>query len=189
MGQFLAIGLICEAEVARVYMNNAKATVSDVIDEMQKSQDYDMSMYDVAEQSDIVKFTLKKEILQNNLYSFLREFYPFIYPDANSEYSENYQKIFDLLETDKFDECMNIAENRGNMAFRFDYYAEPQFIYVGKTFKNSIRIETKILNLYYGNGKIVTEGICDIERIFEYCIRRLFKDQPVAQSLRLYISG
>jgi hypothetical protein len=46
-----------------------------------------------------------------------------------------------------------------------------------------------MLNIYYGEGKIFTEGMTDIERIFDYCVRNLFKDKLVAQSVRLYISG
>ncbi|MDR2475884.1 MAG: hypothetical protein LBD45_08520 [Bacteroidales bacterium] len=189
MGRFLAIGLIYEADVFRDEMNSVKADIADVTAEMQKSLGYDIAMYDVVESNDFVEFTLKKEILHTNLYSFLKEFYPIIYSDKSSVYSEEYQKILDLLETDKFDECMNIAKSRSNMTFRFDSYAEPQFMHVGEVFRKSITIQTEIINLYYGYGKIVTEGINDIERIFEHFARKALKNQPIAQTLRLYVSG
>ena len=72
MGQYLAIGLPYQIFVAPEQTYHQTVSLEDVREEMERSQRYDMTLFDGEEKGESRHvFTLKHEVLQEGLLPFL----------------------------------------------------------------------------------------------------------------------
>ena len=125
-------------------------------------------------------------MLETELIPFLEVLYPLVYDER---YADEYKKVLKKLRSTPSSEWIDLAKRKSYVAFQYDEYGESRYINFPKDFQPTIRLSFKSVALYFGHGKISTEGIDDFTDFFNYCIRGTFKEHPIAKSVQVYISG
>ena len=187
MGQFLSIELAQEIVTSREEIRKNNISKEELRQEMEQIMLFDMKLYNETETDKSLIFTLKNQVLEKDLIPFLEVLYPTVYRNQNHD---EYLKLLQELRTTPYTEWIDIAEMKGNYAFRLDKYGESQYIrFSTKNFRPTIRLDIKTLMLYMGEGKIITEGISNLLVFFKHCIIETFKEHPIAKSMYVYITG
>jgi hypothetical protein len=187
MGRFLAMGLAHKLIISLDDLHRNKISNEELRKKIEKDCLFDLKMYDEIEADKYLLFILKNQILKKELIPFLEKLYPIVY---RKEDSNDYLDLLQQLRTTPTTQWINLAETRSNHAFQYDEYGESQYInFSEKDFRPTIRIDFTNLMLYYGYGKIVTEGIYDFLHFFKYCINDTFKEYPIVKSLHVFITG
>ena len=186
MGQYLASGLVYEMKASLDELHKKKISNEELRQEIEQTLLFDLNLYDETETDKALLFTLKNQVLENDLIPFLETFYPMIY--ENSDYEECNDVLKELRST-PVEKWPGLAEEARYMPFRYDKYAESHYIRFSKAFRPSICLDCECLMLYYGWGKIVTEGIDDFLHFFKQCINATFKSHLIAKSMQVYISS
>ena len=186
MGQYLAIGLTHEIIISRKELNQKKISKEELRQEIEKSLLFDMTLYDETETEKDLVFTIKNQVYEDELIPFLKVLYPMVYEDeADGKYNDLIKQLYSTPST----EWVDLAKSNRKIAFRYDNFAESYYISFSKPFLPSICLKFNCLMLYYGNGKIVTEGIYDFLHFFKRCIHETFKDHSIVKSIQIYITG
>ena len=193
MGQFLAIGLPYKIFVTPERTYNRTVSLEDVREEMERSQRYDMNLFD-GEEGDESRhvFTLKHEVLKEGLLPFLESFYPSIYGEPREErpgFPQGYSQALETLRSMPFEQWLDFARKKRNYAFQMDNYAEPQCLEIQKSVRPVVRLQFHCLLLYMGYGKIITEGLDDFTDFFKFCIHETFSEHPIVKAIKIYITG
>jgi len=186
MGQFLAMGLAHEIVVSRDDLKKKKISIEELRQEMEKSLLLDLSLYDETEKDNYLVFKLKDSILETDLIPFLEVLHPLVYGERNAD---EYNEVLKELRSTPSSEWIDLAKRQSFEAFQYDVYGESCYIEFPKAFQPTIRLSVKRVAIYYGHGKISTEGIDEFTDFFNYCIRKTFKEHPIAKSVQVYISG
>ena len=186
MGQFLVMGLAHEIKVSRKRMNEKKILKEELRQEIEKSLFFDLNQYDEKETDDILMFSLKKQVMETDLIPFLEVLFEKVY--ANKGGGDSDEMLKELRST-SYTEWLDLADEKKYYSFQIDPYAEPRYIGIPKPFYPRIDINFNCIMLYYGDGKIATEGIDAFLDFFKYCLCEAFKEHPIAKSMLIYITG
>ena len=186
MGQNLAIGLAYEMRVPLSELRQGNISKKELRQEMEQSLLFDMSLYEASQAKKMLFFTLKNQVLETDLIPFLEAFYPMVYQGSDDE---ECKEVLKKLRSLPVSEWLDMAEEADLTPFQYDRYAESQYITFSKAFQPEILVDCEYLMLYYGNGKIITEGIDDFLHLFKQCIHATFHSHPIAKSMQVYISG
>jgi hypothetical protein len=167
-------------------LRKEKISNEELRQEIENSLSFDLKLYDETETDKYLSFTLKDEVLETGLITFLEAIYPIVYKNRDDgEYQGLLKKIRETPSMDWID----LALKKSYRAFRFDKYAESQYIEFSKPFRPGVSIDFNCIMLYLGYGKIITEGIDDFTDFFKHCIHETFKEHPIVKSIRVYITG
>ena len=184
MGQYLAIGLTHEIITSREELDRKKVSKEELRQEIENTLLFDIKLYDEREEGKNLLFTLKNQVYEEGLIPFLEVLYPNVYKEKG-----DYFGLLEQLRSTPSTKWIELAKKKSETAFRFDNYAESGYINFSKPFLPSICLNYKCLMLYYGSGKIMTEGIDDFLHFFKHCIHETFKDHPIVKSIQIYITG
>ena len=190
MGSYLAIGLPHQIFTTPKDKNSKHVpSLSEVRDEMDRSFMYDMSLFDSEEREGSYVFTLKNELLKEGLIPFLESFYPKVYIGEHYALeNDGYQKALETLRTTFFEQWVDFARDQSNYAFYLSTYPDMQYLEIPKDFRPIVRLRVDYLVLYKGSGKIITEGIDDFIRFFEFCFHEAFAEHPIGKAVEIYIT-
>jgi len=186
MGQYLAMGMVHEISTSIDDLHKKKISSKELQQEIEQTLLFNLQLYDKTEAGDKLLFTLKNQVLETGLIPFLEAFYPIVY-DKQDE--DTYHDLLQQLHSTPSAKWTDLAKNAGHPAFQYDKYAEPRFITFSKAFCPSIRLDFNCVMLYFGYGKILTEGILDFTDFFKHCIHETFKEHPIVKSIQVYITG
>ena len=186
MGQFLALGLTHSIYTSLEELRKKKVTREELLQEMQRFQFFDMSLYHEAETDKHLVFTLKDQMLETGLIPLLESIYPMVYRKPEED---EYPDALKRLRLTPPAEWMDVAREKSNCAFQMDEDAGPRYIRIQKDFLPIIEFGMHCVILYHGYGKIITEGIQDFTSFFNHCIHETFKDHPLAKAVQVYITG
>ena len=121
MGRFLAIGLPYKIFVSPERTYNQTVSLDDVREEMERSERYDMNLFEGEEKGESRHvFTLKHEVLQEGLLPFLDSFYPTIYGKPREErpgFPQGYSQALEALRSTPFEQWLDFARKKSNYAF------------------------------------------------------------------------
>jgi len=185
MGQYLAMGLAHEIIISLDELKSNKISKKELRQGIEESLLIDLKLYDETETKKYRKFTLKNQVLETDLIPFLEVLYPKVY-EGNSEH---YHNLLEKLRSTSSTTWVDLAREKSSVAFQFDDFAESYDIEFAKPFNPTICLNFNYLVLYYGYGKIVTEGIYDFLSFFNHCIHETFKEHPIVKSIQVYITG
>lgn len=183
MGQYLAIGLITECGCSKKKLDQQNVTQDELIGAMKNKLHFDPTIYNLSEANDNYLFTLKPDVLEQQLIPFLEKLYPLLYSD-----STDYQHTLDELKKTPSEEWLNLAEEQQNEAFQIDEYGENEYIYFDKPFKPSAGIFSTSVMLAC-EGKIMMEESGSLFNFFRYCLQQTFINFPISNAIRIYITG
>ncbi|MCL2119175.1 MAG: hypothetical protein FWH27_12190 [Planctomycetaceae bacterium] len=189
MGRFLAIGLPYEIFVAPERTYNRIVSLEDVREELERSQRYDMNLFEGEEKGESRHvFTLKHEVLKEGLLPFLESFYPTIYHKPKDD-GRGYSHALETLRTTPFEQWLDFAREISNYAFQMDTNAESLYLEIQKSVGPIVRLQFHCLLLYLGYGKVITEGINDFANFFKFCMHETFSEHPIVKAVKIYITG
>ena len=180
------MGLAHEIKVSRKRMKEKTILKEEVRQEIEKSLFFDLNQYDETETKDFLKFTLKKQVMETDLIPFLEVLFEKVYDSKGNGESD---ELLEELRSTSYNEWLHLANEKKYTCFQIDLYAEPRYIEFSKPFHPDISVDFNCIMLYYGYGKIVTEGIDDFLDFFKYCLCEAFKKHPIAKSMLIYITG
>ena len=183
MGQYLALGLTHRIAASIEEIRKAKITNEELCQEMQQSFSVGMELYDEKETDTNLVFSLKNEIMETDLISFLKELYPLVY---DAEAMKEYEDVLKTLHSTPPTKWMAAANQKSNFAFQIDDYI--RIIRLSKPFRPEIRLKFSSVILKLGYGKIVTEGISDFAYLFNHCFHETFKKHRIAKAVRAYLT-
>jgi len=193
MGQYLAVGLPYQIFVAPENTYNRIVSLEDVREEMERSQRYDMNLFEGEEKGESRHvFTLKHDVLKEGLLPFLEAFYPTIYGeprDERTDFPRGYSQALEALRTTPFEQWLDFAREKSNYAFQMDDNVETQYLEIQKSVRPVVRLQFHCLLLYIGYGKVITEGLNDFANFFKFCFHETFPKHPIAKAVKIYITG
>jgi hypothetical protein len=180
MGQYLAIGLVTQMSVKKTDVQKTKLSIEELFTKMAPEFHFLPDIYEISEKETMYYFSLKDEIFNNQLISFLEKFYPLVYfsPD-------DYSEVIEFLKTNPQSEWIKWAESRPAEGFQLDDYGIPFYLSV-KSSTIPVFYEAIILSM---EGKISMEEYGRQFLFFKYCIAQTFKELPIAGALQIYITG
>ncbi len=182
MGRFLCIGLNTQLVISRTPYRRPEVSQEEVekaVEQFWVNKDiYDLS---VTEKDWI--YTLKKEAIEKEWLSFLKDFYEMRYTGCGVEKYVN--KALEMLsERSGFEEWMALANERMNPFYQTDKRLD--WVSAGKWVSiYDMQIECVLLSM---DGKIIMECYRDVLRFFTYCVRERLKHYRLAQAVEVYIS-
>ena len=183
MGQYLSIGLVTECGCSKKKLEQQNVTQEELIDGMKNKLHFDPTIYNLSEVNDNYLFTLKPDVLEQQLIPFLEKLYPLLYPD-----SSDYQSTLDALKKTPPAEWLNFAEEKREEAFQIDEYGQNEYFRFDKPFRPSASIFSTSIMLA-AEGKIMMEESGMLFNVFRYCLQQTFINFPIAGAIRIYITG
>lgn len=183
MGCFLAIGLRLTAAIRKKDIDHRQdgVTLEDVLDRV-ANECHLGSIYDMKEEDGYFVYTVKKEILDEELMPFLKKFYSLRYLDdqADSSYVlEDLEKLPDMTSR------LAILENKSYQT----YQEGDEFCYYRiKGLWDDVRLSchNAILSI---DGKIIMECYNDVFKFFRRCIIAQMPEFKLSQALSVWIDG
>ncbi len=182
MGQYLAIGLVIETKVDKEVLIKYKISKDELLESMIQKLHFAPELYDVVENEYFYMFNLKHSVFSEQLIPFLEKFYPVVYSD------DEYKSTLEILKNKESTEWIEYSESRGRDEFRFDKYAECDFIRFPNTFMDIVKVSQKSIMLSI-EGKILVESHHRQFNFFKFCIQQTFSEFSLAKALRVYITG
>lgn len=183
MGRFLATGLMTKISASKKEMEKGKITIDELKEKAEKSLHFDLSLYELSETDNYYIFTLKTEVLAEQLIPFLNDF---LFRIGNS--SEEAQEVIDKLKKHPPENWLKLAEEKSMTYFQDDAYGDPEYLYFLKDFRPSVQLNFDSI-LFAIEGKILMEEYGQQFTFFKYCITQTYKQYPIATALRIYITG
>ncbi len=182
MGQFLATGLIINCYTSKMELQKNNITKEVLFAEMQSKLYFDTSIFDLSEKDDYYIFTLKSDVLENQLIPFLQKYYPYFYND-----SEYYDDVIAELKETPASEWLEYADGKPEEAFQTDKYGTSENLFIGKPeVRIKLGFKTILLSM---EGKIAMECYGKHFRFFQYAIQQMFFEFSIAKAMRVYITG
>ena len=183
MGRYLAIGLVTECGSSKIKLEQQNVTQEELIDGMKNKLHFDPTIYNLSEVNNNYLFTLKPDVLAQQLIPFLEKSYPLLYSDTT-----DYQQALDALKKTSPEQWLNLAEQKQEVAFQIDKYGQNEYFRFDKPFRPSASIFSTSVMLA-AEGKISMESSGMLFNVFRYCLQQTFINFPIAGAIRIYITG
>lgn len=184
MGCFLAIGLRLTAAIRKKDIDHRQDGVSleDALDRV-ANECHLGDIYDRTEEDDYIVYTVKKEILDEELMPFLKKFYSLRYPEGaqadSSHVLEDLEKLPDTASR------LAVLEKKSYQS----YQEGDEFVYYSiNGLWDDVRLSCRnaILSV---DGKIIMECYDDVFRFFRRCIAGQMPEYKLSQALSVWIDG
>ena len=180
MGTYMAIGIVTKMAISKSALAEMKSNIDDIQKNISKEFNIDFDIYTVKEKDNYNIFTLKDDIIEEQLKPFLTEIYPDIYSDSN--YYENILKDLDGLKADKI---IEFAKEKSEEAFQYDNYGSRDYFYGSFGRCLEISYETIMISM---EGKISMECYGKHFKFFKSCILKGYPQYNIAKALKVYIT-
>ena len=183
MGRYLIIGLKLEACVYKDRINkyvSERRTKTDILAELENTLRLG-SEYDRKEEEDCYTYSLKQEICDKELLSFLKCFYDLRYIGENRESDTVMEKLSALSPQER----LNLLEQK-----RFECFQEDEkthYCYLDNCGWFEIPVYTRKIVLSM-DGKIIMECYNEILDFFRRCIAKQLEDFRLTKALDVYLS-
>ena len=183
MGRYLIIGLKLEACVYKDRINkyvSERRTKTDILAELENTFRLG-SEYDRKEEEDCYTYSLKQEICDKELLSFLKRFYDLRYIGENRESDTVMEKLSALSPQER----LNLLEQK-----RFECFQEDEkthYCYLDNCGWFEIPVYTRKIVLSM-DGKIIMECYNEILDFFRRCIAKQLEDFRLTKALDVYLS-
>ena len=185
MGRFLHIGLIYQFEISKKKLEKNEISLEELESRTKEEMLLDFSIYDKEEKEESYLWTLKKDVLENDLFSLLEKFYPLYYRKSK----DYYETILSEIKDKNGEDVINFANKRQEEAYQLSNYFESKLIYFEeKGFRTFIDLSFRPLILTM-EGKISMETYGSAFYLFTYSLQTVFKDNPLSKTFVVYIGG
>ncbi|MCT4616292.1 MAG: hypothetical protein N4A49_15645 [Marinifilaceae bacterium] len=180
MGQYLYTGICYGIIYDKENLEKANVSNEDFIEAL--SREIDLSLYIHTENEDYYYFSLKNELIENELIDFSEK-----QLNMYGEQEHYYREIVDDLR--KLKSANEIIEKvKENYGANLRYDSDPfNYLYIGD-FQKSIRYTKNMIGLF-GEGKIIMEEYNQIFRYFEKNIIKNNTEYQIAKATSVYIMG
>lgn len=180
----MAIGLRLTAAIRKKDIDNRHdgVTVEEVLNEI-ASKCCLGDIYDMTEEDDYIVYTMKKEILDEELMPFLKKFYSLRY--AEGAKAESSYVLEDLEKLPDTATRLTVLEKKCYQS----YQEGDEFVYYGiKGLWDDVRLSchNAILSI---DGKIIMECYNDVFNFFRRCIVAQMPEYKLSQALSVWIDG
>jgi hypothetical protein len=173
MGQYLYISLCYRVEISRSDIDYNRLTESDVLLEMSKK--FDLSLYKREDTDELLVFTLRDELLEKELSSFLET--QFHYFEQSSYNQEHHRETIQAIKERKtVAEILDLAESKRLPNFQQSVFMDE--ISVGEWMRY---LEIRITNLTFECvGKVFMEEYRSFLVYLVNLIRKVAEGNPMA---------
>ncbi len=189
MGQMLAIGINHAYTVSQSASKKANKTLEEAISIVRKSRApeglYDIRIEEGYNKELYALFTLKSEIIKQEIVPFMDDFFQLCFDGKNYDRD----KILERLKTvETYQDMLVYASQNNHENFQNDEYGDPIWIEVEGTFPKELKCNHAAVIICL-EGKILMESY---GRIFEL-LRKLLSEKlaqyKLAEALDVYITG
>jgi len=155
-------------------------TKDEIINSLSKKMN--LSIYNIEESENYVYLKLKKEILEENIISFIKEQFKKI----DSSWAKKYYDEICKLEVKKYDELMEIAKEKSITPFQYSegsiYSNDVSYLIDGNNYCCADVIS------YFSEGKVIMECY---SCLFEYFRETIIEstDNPIKDAFVITITG
>jgi hypothetical protein len=186
MGQYLAMGIATSVAISKEKAEKEKLTLEEVIQKMQNTLYFAPEIYDFTEEKTYWVWTLKKQIWEKELLSFLKVLYPLFYTGRNSG---DYVEVIEKLGKEPPATWLLLAGDKPFEAFQLDEYGEyGQLYFDDKPFKPNLKVSYECIALAT-EGKIAMETYGQFFSFFMLCFQKAFPKFQLSKAIRVYITG
>lgn len=182
MGRYLCIGLNSKLEISRTPYRKPEVSQEEM--EMAVKQFWvNEDIYDFSFTEENWIYTLRKEAVEKEWLSFLKDFYEIRYKGSGDK--KYVDEVLEMLSkhTD-FEGWMDMANQRMHPFYQMD--KRLAWVSAGK-WDSIYRMEVESILLSM-DGKIIMECYEDILRFFTRCVRERLKHYQLMQALEVYLS-
>lgn len=188
MGQYLAFGLTTKVNAAKRSARNGiaiKVTLDQLITAMQGRYLFAPNIFDFSETEDYWHWTLKPSVLGQPLVDFLQVFFS----DLAVKDAKSIEAALSRLRGLSSEEQLAFAENKELECFQIDEYTENDFVrFEHIDFRPSVCLSYDSIGLHF-EGKISLESISQSMAFMTRVLKQRYAAYPVAQALRICITG
>lgn len=181
MGQFLCIGLNVKIVAEKKRMGNDPGKIEQAKRLLEEKLSVD-GLYECVETEDCYVYSLKPELLEQELLPFLKNFYQIRYSEKDSRDEKFVLESLSACSTPE--EWMKIAKEKRFESYQMDVHE----VYVNTgTFRSYFyaRVQNILLSM---DGKIIMECYESLLRFFTECIKERLHKFRLANALEVYIS-
>lgn len=190
MGRYLAIGIDYELIVSEKEAKKEFTTLEEAKQKILDEYDF-QDIYNIKNKTtnddNLIVFTLKSEIIEQELYPFIKDFFAWRYP--NDTYY-NTQDILAAIEHIKtYEQMLEYADkSHGGPLFRSDTYADRKTTLINQQYGRRLYFKRKDILLSY-DGKIIMECYGEIFYRFMQLLKEKFIKYKLAKAIDVFITG
>lgn len=189
MGRFLAIGINHAYSVSQSAAKEANKTFEEAIDIVKArraSEDlYDMRIEKGYKDEPYALFTLKSEIIKQEIVPFIDDFFNLCFDGTNSDRS----KILERLKSvETYQEMVDYASEKSCERFQNDEYGDPIYMEVKGTFTDYLECNREAIILCL-EGKILMETYGRIFDLLRKLLAEKLAKYKLAKAFDVYITG
>lgn len=189
MGQYLAVGINHQYTVSQGDADKTGRSLDECIEIFKKKcapdDMYDMQMKEGYKDEPYALFTLKSEVVKDELVPLLRDFYDLYYGGID----ETQEKLFERLNNvSTYQQMLDIAKEKCYEWFQNDEYGESGHIGVNSPLKRSLRYGHDAIILCL-EGKIFMEESGGIFGMLSDLLAEKFSKYKLSKAFDVYITG
>jgi hypothetical protein len=188
MGQYLTFGITTKVKVAKVSFRTGKpigVSLDQLIERMGTHLRFTPDIFDFADSEEVWVWTLKPSVLGEPLVDFLQQFYSDLAAVGPKFAEETLSSLRGASAADQ----LALAKDQELECFQIDKYSEPDYLHFDEiAFRPSVCVSYEAVGLHF-EGKISVESIHQSLAFMTRVLRQHYSRFPVAQALRLCITG
>lgn len=188
MGTYLAFGLNYRVSAYPNQDQTGNGNLDALIMAMEEELDFPSDNYEMVISEQEATWTLKSEVLQQQLIPLLKQVYPLLHGFGKDAEHAWWHQLFRDLEAIPPDNWISFAESHDHEYWDFCVEGYVDEWCRVRTLSSEVRINYFNIRLMMEGKFMMEEG----ERSFHFlrhCITRAFPEYPLARSLRIYVLG
>ena len=185
MGQFLSISIVTKITANTSEFRDQQPDTAAITQLLQDQGLFALDLYDYHTVSaDFRQWTLKPELLKNELLPFLKAFYGI----STRFYDSDQADVIAKLEKTPFNRWAKIIADQSFETLQSDKYVHSEYFQLPDNEFADIKVEMEAIMLYMA-GKVLLESDSGMFSFYTYCMHQTFANYPIARTLRTYITG
>ncbi len=189
MGRMLAIGINHAFSVSQSAAKKADKTLEDAIsivrERLTPENLYDMHIEEGYNKEQYALFTLKSEIIKQEIVPFIDDFFQLCFGGRNYDRDE----ILERLKTvETYQDMLDYASEKSCDNFQNDEYGDPIWMEVEGTFRTELKINHDAVIICL-EGKILMETYGRIFGLLRRLLAEKLSKYKLANTLDVYITG
>ncbi|MCL4555827.1 MAG: hypothetical protein M1572_02925 [Gammaproteobacteria bacterium] len=185
MGNYLATGIVFEMTVSKKSKNGIAVALEDVFEKLARDRGFNPALYDVIDDETETVFRLKSDLLEQQLPSFLQDYYALMYA-SKVESDENGSDVIAALEGKVTDEMLALAKSKSHTMFQLDTHHDMLY-FRDKDFRPSLTVRYTIIILSI-EGKAIMECYGTHFRFFKKCMLVAFSQHPIISTVQVFLT-
>lgn len=189
MGRMLAIGINHAYSVSQGAAKKADKTLEEAINIVKERRApdtlYDMRIEKGYKDEPYALFTLKSEIIKQEIVPFINDFFQLCFGGRNYDRDEILER---LKNVETYQDMLDYASEKSCDNFQNDEYGDPIWMEVEGTFRNELKCNHDAVIICL-EGKILMETYGRIFGLLRRLLTEKFSKYKLAQALDVYITG